>query len=133
MAAHFDHGLRGEEAAAGDRAAVEALCARYGIELEVGAWDAPARGEAAAREARYAFLRDVAATRGIDVIATGHTADDQAETVVLHAARGAGLHGLRGMAAESRMGRHDRSSAAVVRFAGGDAGVLRGARDHVCR
>jgi tRNA(Ile)-lysidine synthetase-like protein len=86
---------------------VEALCARYGVELMVGAWDAPRAGEAAAREARYGFLAEVAARRGMRVIATGHTADDQAETVVLHASRGAGLHGLRGMSAQRGAGEAD--------------------------
>lgn len=104
VAAHFDHGLRGSEAAARDLSAVEALCGRYGMALETGTWTAPRRGEAAAREARYAFLRAVADRRGLNAIVTGHTADDQAETVVLHAARGAGLHGLRGMAAEAQAG-----------------------------
>jgi tRNA(Ile)-lysidine synthase len=99
VAAHFDHGLRGEEAAARDAAAVAALCARYGLELESGAWPSPRRGEAAAREARYAFLRGAAERHGAAAIATGHTSDDQVETVLLHALRGAGLSGLRGMRA----------------------------------
>jgi tRNA(Ile)-lysidine synthase len=97
VAAHFDHGLRGEEAAARDAAAAAALCARYGLELEAGAWQSPRRGEAAAREARYAFLRGVAQRHGAPAIATGHTSDDQVETVLLHTLRGAGLSGLRGM------------------------------------
>jgi len=97
VAAHFDHRLRGEEAAARDLAAVAALCARYGLELEAGAWARPRRGEAAAREARYAFLRGAAQRHGAAAIATGHTSDDQVETVLLHALRGAGLSGLRGM------------------------------------
>jgi tRNA(Ile)-lysidine synthase len=99
VAAHFDHRLRGEEAAARDAAAVAALCARYGLALESGSWASPRRGEAAAREARYAFLREVAQRCGAQAIATGHTSDDQVETVLLHALRGAGLSGLRGMRA----------------------------------
>ena len=99
--AHFDHRLRGEEAEARDRSAVTALCERYGLELIESAWEAPRSGEAAARDARYAFLRDAAARAGHDVIVTGHTADDQAETVLMHAMRGAGLHGLSGMAPET--------------------------------
>lgn len=105
VAAHFDHRLRGADSAARDLAAVTALCSRYGIELITGAWGEPRAGEAAAREGRYAFLREAARAAGIGVVATGHTADDQAETVLLHAARGAGLHGLRGMAAELEAGR----------------------------
>ena len=53
--------------------------------------------EQAAREIRYAFLAEVAQSTGADAVATGHTADDLAETVLLHILRGTGIHGLRGM------------------------------------
>jgi tRNA(Ile)-lysidine synthase len=99
VVAHFDHRLRGVEGAARERAAVEALCVRYGLETETGAWEEPRGGEAAAREGRYAFLREVALRRGATAVVTGHTSDDQLETVVMHSLRGAGLHGLAGMAA----------------------------------
>ena len=102
--AHFDHGLRSGAAADADRRAVEAMCARYRFELASGSWGAPRPGEAAAREARYAFLRDTAELTGIGVIVTGHTSDDQAETVLMHAMRGAGLHGLGGMRPQSVFG-----------------------------
>jgi tRNA(Ile)-lysidine synthetase-like protein len=95
---HFDHRLRDAAASAADRVAVEALGARYGLPVVTDAWPSPRPGEAAAREARYSFLRRVATERGSAVVATGHTSDDQAETVLLHAMRGAGLHGLAGMA-----------------------------------
>jgi tRNA(Ile)-lysidine synthase len=101
LVAHFDHRLRGEQASTRDRAAVEALCARYGLLLAVDAWDAPRVGEAAARNARYTALAGIAAAHDARVIVTGHTADDQAETVVMHALRGAGLHGLAGMAPDA--------------------------------
>lgn len=97
VVAHFDHRLRGVAAAAADRAAVDALCARYGLSLEVAVWDDPRAGEAAAREARYRFLVGVARRCGVGVVVTGHTSDDQVETVVMNTLRGAGLHGLRGM------------------------------------
>lgn len=97
VVAHFDHRLRGDEASVQDRANVEALCARLRLRAEHGAWDAPRTGEAAARAARYAFLGAVAQEAGAAFVVTGHTADDQAETVLMHAARGAGLHGLAGM------------------------------------
>jgi tRNA(Ile)-lysidine synthase len=99
--AHFDHRLRGPDESAADLGAVRALCDRYGLRLEVGVWADPRSAEAAAREARYAFLTETARRLDVNVIATGHTADDQAETVLMHAMRGAGLHGLRGMGVES--------------------------------
>ncbi len=94
-AAHYNHGLRGEESD-GDEAFVAALCDRFGIPLHVGRGHVVAgkKGlEAAAREARYGFF---AALEG--KIATAHTADDNAETVLLHLVRGTGLKGLGGIA-----------------------------------
>lgn len=96
--AYFDHRLRGSEAGERERAAVRALASRYGLDLEVGEWSDPRPAEAAAREARYAFLREIAARYRAEAVMTGHTQDDQAETIVLHALRGAGLHGLAGIA-----------------------------------
>ncbi len=53
--------------------------------------------EQAARDLRYEFLARVAGQVGAGLVAVGHTADDLAETVLLHLARGSGIHGLRGM------------------------------------
>lgn len=93
-AAHFNHQLRGEES---DRDAdfVRMLCDRYDIPLAVGT--APVmpgkKGlEAAAREARYAFFDTLPGK-----IATAHTANDNAETVLMHLVRGTGLGGLGGI------------------------------------
>lgn len=100
-AATFDHGIRPEAAAEVDF--VQQWCARQGIRCWAGAGDAPAlvanggNLEAAARELRYAFLAEVAQAWGAALIVTAHHADDQAETVLLHALRGASLHGLIGM------------------------------------
>src|SRR5439155_4643331 len=64
VVAHFDHRLRGEAAAADDRRVVEALCARYGLQLVEGEWESPRPGEAAAREARYGFLAETCRAAG---------------------------------------------------------------------
>lgn len=94
-AAHFNHHLRGEESDR-DEAFVRDFCDRYDIALYAGGGEVVAgkKGlEAAARDARYAFLRSLPGT-----VATAHTADDNAETVLLHLVRGTGLKGLGGIA-----------------------------------
>ncbi|MGN1000000.1 MAG: tRNA lysidine(34) synthetase TilS [Faecousia sp.] len=90
-AAHFNHHLRGEESNR-DEAFVREFCLRYDIPLTVGGGTVtPGKKglEAAAREARYTFLRTLPGK-----IATAHTADDNAETVLMHLIRGTGLKGL---------------------------------------
>ena len=97
-AAHFDHQLRGQESRE-DAAFVAALCDRYDIPLHMASGEVkPGKKglEAAAREARYAFLRSLPGK-----IATAHTADDAAETVLLHLLRGTGLKGLGGIAPQN--------------------------------
>lgn len=94
-AAHFNHQLRGEESQR-DENFVRAFCERYDIPLHVGRGRViPGKKglEAAAREARYAFFDTLPGK-----IATAHTADDNAETVLLHMLRGTGLKGLGGIA-----------------------------------
>jgi tRNA(Ile)-lysidine synthase len=98
--AHFHHGLRGAEADE-DQRLVQALAARLGVPCITAREDVAARAtesgksiETAARRLRYAFLEAAASEARADRIATGHTADDQAETVVMRLMRGAGLHGL---------------------------------------
>ncbi|MBR3504022.1 MAG: tRNA lysidine(34) synthetase TilS [Clostridia bacterium] len=102
-AAHFEHGIRGGASRA-DAAFVRVLCEDWGVPLIEGRADVPAlakaRGaglEQTARDARYAFLRRAKADTGADVIALAHHLDDQAETVLMHLARGAGLRGACGM------------------------------------
>ena len=93
-AAHFNHHLRGAESD-GDEAFVKELCHRYDIPLHLGGAEVTAgkKGlEAAARDARYAFLQGLKGK-----IATAHTADDNAETVLMHLIRGTGLKGLGGI------------------------------------
>ena len=93
-AAHFNHHLRGEESDA-DARFVRQLCDRFDIPLYEGEGQVipGEKGlEAAAREARYGFLRTLPGK-----IATAHTADDNAETMLLHLVRGTGLKGLGGI------------------------------------
>ena len=94
-AAHFNHHLRGEESDR-DEAFVVTLCDRYDIPLHLGGGEiiSGKKGlEAAARDVRYAFLHSIPGK-----IATAHTADDNAETVLMHLIRGTGLKGLGGIA-----------------------------------
>ena len=93
-AAHFNHNLRGAESDR-DEAFVREFCRGFGIPLHVGSGTiVPGKKglEAAAREARYAFLKTLPGK-----IATAHTADDNAETVLMHLVRGTGLKGLGGI------------------------------------
>jgi tRNA(Ile)-lysidine synthase len=94
-AAHLDHGLR--HAAASDAQRVADLSAILGVALVSARRTPNDRSEEAARELRYAYLEEVAADVGAPTIALGHNADDQAETVLMHLIRGAGLEGLAAM------------------------------------
>lgn len=102
-AAHCNFRLRGE-ASDGDEAFTRAACAALGIDLhiarfETSSWCA-AQGvgtEEGARALRYAWFDELCQTYGYDRVAVAHHANDQAETMLLNAARGAGLRGLRGM------------------------------------
>ena len=97
VAAHLDHGLRGVESGA-DRLFVEDLARRYEVPCASEAASVPPGNvEAEARRLRYAFLERAADQLGATKIATGHTRDDQAETVLLRVLRGAGRRGLGGI------------------------------------
>ncbi|QJW97961.1 tRNA lysidine(34) synthetase TilS [Frigoriglobus tundricola] len=100
--AHVNHRLRGADSDA-DEAFVRALCAALGVACRVKSVDVAALAagdnlESTARRVRYAFFAEVAAEAGAAWIATAHTADDQAETVLHRLIRGTGLQGLRGIA-----------------------------------
>ncbi|WP_132461828.1 tRNA lysidine(34) synthetase TilS [Rhodovulum marinum] len=100
-----DHGLRPE--AADEARFVADTCARLGVSHDVlrwGGWDGTGNLQDAARRARYALIADWAAGRRIGRVALGHTRDDQAETVLMRLARGAGVDGLSAMA-PARMAR----------------------------
>jgi tRNA(Ile)-lysidine synthase len=102
---HFNHRIRGPEADA-DETFVRALAERYELEWLTDSADTPAYAashkvslETAARQLRYHFFAQLASgtpTR-VDKIATAHTMDDQAETVLMRLLRGAGTRGLAGI------------------------------------
>ena len=101
-AAHFDHQLRPGSAA--DRDFVAGLCERLGVpcvtgegDVRLAATESRAGIEETARRLRYQFLAFAAERRGAGAVATGHTADDHAETVLHHVLRGSGVRGARGM------------------------------------
>lgn len=105
VALTVDHGLRAESAR--EAAMVAAVCAARDIPHTTLVWrgDKPAGNrQAAARDARYALMRDHCAAHGIGWLATGHHADDQAETLLMRLARGSGAGGLSGIRARRDLG-----------------------------
>ncbi len=96
--ATFDHGTG--SAAASAVAFVGEEAARRGIECVSERSRGTLTGEAALRDARWAFLRRIAHDRGASVC-TGHTEDDQIETVLMRLMRDAGARGLAGLYAKS--------------------------------
>ncbi len=122
---HVNHGLRGAESDA-DQAAVERLGAQLGLPVEVARVDPRAAREErssrdrptlqeAARELRYGALEQMAERLGAERIATAHSADDQAETVLLRLLRGTGPDGLGGIPERSPDGCIVRPLLAVTR------------------
>ena len=106
--AHFDHGLRGRKTALREEAFVRDLACSVDVPFFAASGDVRSLArsqrlslEDAARRARYEFLASVAERESYGAVATGHTASDQAETVLLHLVRGAGLDGLAGMSPRS--------------------------------
>ena len=102
-AASVDHGLRPEGRAEAEM--VEQVCERLGVRHAIltARWnDVPQSAiQERARAQRYRLLGYWAEERGLDALATGHHADDQAETLLMRLARGSGVRGLAGMRARS--------------------------------
>jgi tRNA(Ile)-lysidine synthase len=101
--AHLDHQLRGLESQA-DAEYVAMLAKEMGLLYTIGQADVRAYQrrkklslEEAAREMRYQFLAEVSERLDIPYVVTGHTADDQLETILLHIVRGSGTRGLVGL------------------------------------
>jgi tRNA(Ile)-lysidine synthase len=101
--AHFNHQLRGAESD-GDQALVEERARHYGVTCRIGTADTGEEAarqrigiQEAARNLRYSFFRRVVQETGARCIATGHQADDNAETILLHLFRGTGIQGMSGI------------------------------------
>jgi tRNA(Ile)-lysidine synthase len=103
IVAHFNHHLRGK-ASIGDATFVEKLAENLNLPSEIGEGDVPKLAtkrksslETAAREARYAFLSQVAKKHKTRAVVLAHHANDQVETCLFNFLRGSGIAGLSGM------------------------------------
>ncbi|HEX8227524.1 MAG TPA: tRNA lysidine(34) synthetase TilS [Candidatus Saccharimonadales bacterium] len=91
--AHFNHGIR--EDSAEDRKLVQRIAGLYGLPFRYAEGRlGPGASEAAAREARYAFLHEIRKSVGADAVVTAHHQDDVVETAILNIIRGSGRKGL---------------------------------------
>lgn len=98
--AHVRHDIRSPEDTVLDRGLVKSLADRWGVEFEaqeLDVRDLAGNLEANARKGRYAILHQLAVKHECRYIATGHHADDQLETLMMHLMRGSGIRGMGGM------------------------------------
>ena len=115
--AHANHKLRGPESEE-DEHFVADLARQHGLDFHVQALPVQSREdgiEAAARQLRYGFFRQLMAGKVASKIATGHTLDDQAETVLLRMLRGTGIRGLSGIHPRLPLSHEGRTVGEVVR------------------
>lgn len=108
--AHFHHGIRGVDADT-DEKFVSELAGTFGLEFHVGRGEARAYAaqkkvslETGARQLRHGFFESLL-SRNVKHVATAHTLDDQAETVLMKVVRGAGTRGMAGIFPEQRLGK----------------------------
>ncbi len=106
--AHFHHQIRGAEADA-DEQFVKDLAKKFALEMHSGSADVPAYAreqkislETAARDLRHKWFAELIRQSKVEKIATAHTLDDQAETVLMRILRGTGARGLAGIAPEQK-------------------------------
>lgn len=118
---HLNHCLRGEESD-NDEYFVRELAAQHDLPLHGTRCDVKAHAtknklslETAARELRYRYFRDLLREAAFTKLATAHTLDDQAETVLLKLSRGAGTRGLAGIYPVVRFEQADRGDLAIIR------------------
>ncbi len=107
---HVNHGLRGEESDADERSVCE-LAARLEFPVHTIRLDGHASDEATLRNRRYTVFNELAHASGARYVAVGHTADDNAETILHHLFRGSGPAGLAGIAPQRFLG----SDAVLIR------------------
>jgi tRNA(Ile)-lysidine synthase len=118
---HFNHLIRGADADE-DEKFVAALAEQWGLEFRRSSVDVPAYAaehklslEAGGREARYRFFESLLEQQELEVVATGHTTDDQAETVLMRVLRGAGIKGLGGIRPRREVQGCGRDARSIVR------------------
>jgi tRNA(Ile)-lysidine synthase len=118
---HLNHQLRGAESDA-DQQFVSELAARHALEFHCEARNVPEHArenglslETAAREVRYKYFDSLLSTGKVNRIATGHTLDDQAETVLMRLIRGTGLRGLGGIQPTLLVKKEDQICGLIVR------------------